>query len=90
MELEVLRANLLHTLVPVLVGAVATAVPLLGTPAAIYPLTAAAVTYVFYAVIRIAETKYPQFGRLHGRKRVDTGAATAGQPGTQVELGDPA
>lgn len=92
MELELLRANLVRTLVPVLVGALATAVPLFidkSNQAAVYPLIAAAVTYVYYAFIRIGETKYPQLGRLLGRTRPDplaTRTAAAGQPGPQVAL----
>jgi hypothetical protein len=72
MDAELLRANLVRTLVPLIVGALAS-VPLLSGTAKFAPLIGFAVSAAYYAVFRIAETKYPALGVFLGKKaRKDT------------------
>jgi hypothetical protein len=72
MDAELLRANLVRTLVPLIVGALAS-VPLLSGTAKFAPLIGFAVSAAYYAVFRIAETKYPALGVFLGKRaRKDT------------------
>jgi hypothetical protein len=77
MDAELLRANLVRTLVPLIVGALAS-VPLLSGTAKFAPLIGFAVSAAYYAVFRIAETKYPALGVFLGKKaRKDTRFSSA-------------
>ncbi len=67
MDAELLRANLVRTLVPLIVGALAS-VPLLSGTAKFAPMIGFAVSAAYYAVFRVAETKYPALGVFLGKR----------------------
>jgi len=74
-ELELLRANLIRTLVPLLVGAVFSLLPFLRGRNEIVVLAGFAVSAIYYAVFRVAETRYPWLGIFLG-KRMTRGVLT--------------
>ncbi len=79
--MELLRANLLRTLVPIVVGAVVTVLPgTLGSNEQLPVLVGFGVSYVYYAVFRVAETRYPRLGLFLGKTMPSHRSPTAAAP----------
>jgi hypothetical protein len=87
MDLELLRANLVRTLVPLIVGALCSLLPGLKDQGALTTTLGFAISALYYAVFRIAETRYPWLGFFLGKRMVQPGtatAATAGRPAASL------
>jgi hypothetical protein len=81
-DLELLRANLVRTLVPIIVGALVSVLPVLDRYDQVAALVGFAVSAVYYAVFRIAETRYPWLGVFLGKRMVhDTAPANGTEHG---------
>lgn len=78
MDLDLLRANLVRTMVPLLVGALTSLLPVLKGREDVATLVGFAVSAVYYATFRIAETRYPWLGVFLGKRMVR--GAPAGSP----------
>lgn len=70
MDMELLRANLVRTLVPIIVGALASMLPILSGFDEVATLIGFGVSAAYYAVFRIAETRYPWLGAFLGQRMI--------------------
>lgn len=77
MDAELLRANLVRTLVPLIVGALASLLPALQGHDQLSTLVGFAVSALYYAGFRIAETRYPWVGVFLGKRMVRGGQTPA-------------
>ncbi|MCW2847147.1 MAG: hypothetical protein JWR90_1121 [Marmoricola sp.] len=78
MELEMLRANLVRTVVPLIVGLLVSLIPGLPGQDQIATFIGFGVSAAYYTVFRIAETKYPRLGLFLGQKMPKAAHAPAG------------
>jgi hypothetical protein len=92
--MELLRANLVRTFVPLVVGAVVSVLPFLAGNAGISTLIGFAFSAVYYAFFRIAETRYPWLGAFLGKTmnhkaQADTRLSVTPNTPTKVDATDP-
>ncbi len=80
MDIELLRANLVRTLVPLVVGALVSMLPFLAGNEGVSTLIGFAVSAAYYAFFRIAETRYPWLGVFLGKKMAHGAPLTARAP----------
>lgn len=86
MDIELLRANLVRTIVPLIVGALVSLLPALQGHDQLSTLIGFGVSAGYYAVFRIAETRYPWVGLFLGKRMVAGSRTPADVRGRPVKV----